>query len=433
MKKHLSLLLCICISLYLNACKSNSTEETTDPAVADESLENIEGTETAVSPDANAGGTEGFSESVADTPPADGTTPPIELPLDAGAVPPADAGFTPDAAAPPADAVAVEPPPPSSEPAPPEAPSVADTGSSASKASNEVFEKSSAPKAPLKKIEPAPFNREGTLLNAVYIARPGESFSKISKKIYGDGSRSKELKKVNPGLGPKVGDKVYYNSPTRPTDDTAMKVYYEDVGQTAETYTTQAGDNLRTVSKKLLGFEGAWKELFVTNTTESSRKLEPGMELRYFKGDASAGGDPAKAQDVAQAGTEGGMPPMGANDIPPPPPVDAGMPDMPPPPPDMGNQPPQMAEMPPPPPPVEMAPPPPPPPPPIEMAPPPPPPPAQVAMKNNAEGGAANDDLFLILGAGGILAAGVAGLMVMRKRRQQREMASAFGDTQVGT
>lgn len=43
-----------------------------------------------------------------------------------------------------------------------------------------------------------------------------------------------------------------------------------------------------------------------------------------------------------------------------------------------------------------------------------------------------NDTLMALAGAG-ILFVGFAALMVIRKRKQQREMAAAFNDTQVGT
>ena len=43
-----------------------------------------------------------------------------------------------------------------------------------------------------------------------------------------------------------------------------------------------------------------------------------------------------------------------------------------------------------------------------------------------------DNDMVMALAGGGIFAAGVAAIIVIRKRRQQKEMASAFNDTQVG-
>jgi LPXTG-motif cell wall-anchored protein len=44
-----------------------------------------------------------------------------------------------------------------------------------------------------------------------------------------------------------------------------------------------------------------------------------------------------------------------------------------------------------------------------------------------------DQDLMMSLAGAGIVAAGLAALVIVRKRRQQREMSSAFNDTQVGT
>lgn len=455
MKKHLVLLLLTVFSLHFAGCTSSDEAVTEDAAVTDESLENVDGIDTAASSDASA---EGFSDEVgtpaADAPPADATVaeaPPADGAMDAappdagGEIPPADptladagapgsdTSFVPDAGVDPAtDAAATPPPaeevpPPSAmaEAVPPSEPAPAPSESSG----QGIFEeKPKVASAPLKKIETTPFRREGVLLNAVYMARPGDNFSKISKMIYGDNKKSKELKKVNPGLGPKVGDKVYYNSPARPDDEGTLKVYYEDAGIQPETYVMQEGDDFRKKSKELLGHDGAWREIYVTNGMDSTRKVPAGTELKYWKGGAAAA---TVAANVPPVDTAAAPPPP---DIPPPPamedPMAAGsMGSEPPPPTDM-PPPEMMAENPPPPPPVqEMAPPPPPPPPP-EMAPP-PPPPTMAAVGDEHGGG--NDDLMLALAGGGGVAALLAGLMVMRKRRQQREMAAAFGDTQVGT
>jgi LPXTG-motif cell wall-anchored protein len=44
-----------------------------------------------------------------------------------------------------------------------------------------------------------------------------------------------------------------------------------------------------------------------------------------------------------------------------------------------------------------------------------------------------DNDMVMSLAGAAIIAAGLAAVIVIRKRRQNREMASAFNDTQVGT
>jgi hypothetical protein len=296
--------------------------------------------------------------------------------------------------------------------------------------------------ASLKKIESAPITREGILLNAVYVARPGDNYKKISKMIYGSEDKAKELKKVNPSVKPKVGDKVYYNSAVRPADDTKMLTYYEDAGLVPDVYIAKEGDDLKKVSKELLGHKDAWKEVWATNMIESKDILEAGTELRYWK---SA---PAPVAEVAAAPAPDAPKSDLAMNTPPPdmsaPPVEAQMappmpdapPAVPPPPTEMAPPPPPVAEMapPPPPPPMETAPEVPPPPPAEALNPPPPPPVAKKAPPAGDVGTIGMDnDMMMSLAGAGIIAAGLAAVIIIRKRRQNRDMAQAFNDTQVGT
>lgn len=140
---------------------------------------------------------------------------------------------------------------------------------------------------PVKKIKSEPFYRNGRLLNTVYIVRTDTDLGSISKKIYGEDRRA-TLLEDNPHLanGAKTGDKVYYNSPSRPNDTSMMKVAYEDVGAVAQEYVTRAGDNIRTFSEKILGFPNAWKEVWATNfNVESKGEVEEGINLRYWRDD----------------------------------------------------------------------------------------------------------------------------------------------------
>lgn len=289
----------------------------------------------------------------------------------------------------------------------------------------------------LKKIETVPFSREGILLNSVYIARSGDNYKKIASMIYGDDSKHKELKKANPGVKPKVGDKIYYNSPLRPADDTKVLTYYEDKGMVNEVYIAKEGDNIQNLGSKLLGNKSSWKELWATNPIESKGKLDAGTEIKYWKSEVVLTAPPSGEVALDNIKPPADMAPAPSMDLPPPPPVA----ELPPPPAEMAPPPqpvselpppPPVADLPPPPPPVEMAPPPPPP---VEAVPPPPPPVAKKAPESGeavaTEG--MDQDMMFMLGGAGIAAAAVAALVIIRKRRQNREMAAAFNDTQVGT
>ncbi len=281
------------------------------------------------------------------------------------------------------------------------------------------------PKASLKKVADAPFKSNGVLLNAVYIARSGDTMKSVSTKIYGSPDKAKELSKVNPVIARrplKVGDKVYYNSPQRPTDDTKMLTFYEDLGMEPEIYVAKANDNIRPVSQKLLGDKNSWKEVWETNpAVESKGELTEGTQLRYWASNDVAAPPQAKNAGPAAGGDAG---PPGGEELPPNAPPPNG------PPPDMAGAPP------PPPPPsvppgaapsagaaagavgVETPPPPPPP-----MPEPPPPPPQQAAPPKvaKAQGDDAMDPIYL--GGGAALVLGAVGLYVMiRKKRSRRQL-----------
>lgn len=148
---------------------------------------------------------------------------------------------------------------------------------------------------PVKKVKSAAFMVGDANLNRVYLARAGETRPDIAQKIYGDKSRSKDLLKWNGFLarGVKVGDKIYYSSPTNPTD-TSMLTYYEDVGIPAQNYVSRDGDNIREVSRTLLGDKDSWKEVWATNPdVESKGDIASGMNLRYWSADAVAPETPA--------------------------------------------------------------------------------------------------------------------------------------------
>ncbi|WP_413289542.1 hypothetical protein [Bdellovibrio sp. HCB337] len=362
------------------------------------------------------------------------------LPEDAlGEAPPTDAPPVADAPmmdAPPTDVAASEPPP-VEETLPPDA--LGDAGSTVetappvventepvqetSSATTEVAEapKESKPMPSYRKVETAPWKEGGKVLNTVYVARDGDSWASVSQMIYGS-EKVSDLKKMNPaikGRKMKVGDKVYYNSPHRPDDETKVLTYYEDSGIAPEVYIAKAGDTAKSVAKELFGSEQGWKELYATNDFESKGKLDEGTQIKYWRTAAAV----TKPAEVAAAQPAEMAPPAPPADMPPPPTAD-----MPPPPPP--------ADMAPPPPPPDMASnemaPPPPPPPPVEAVAPPPPPPMDMAKKNMGDAGAPmEEDQMTTLAAGAVVAVGLALFMIMRRRRK-KELEQAIQDTQVG-
>lgn len=288
---------------------------------------------------------------------------------------------------------------------------------------------------PLKKITDQPFTKSGVLANAVYIARPGDTIESVSQKIYGM-DRTEDLYKVNPTYRTSsldVGEKVYYNSPIRPEDNTSMKIFYEDMGLAPETYIAQEGDNIRTVSKNLLGDANSWKEIWSTNMgVESKDVLAAGTQLMYWTG----GETPAPPAMASTPPPSSMPPPPGpqdsemANSMPPPPPAQ-DLPDSvppppppqdmaanePPPPPDMGG----MDEPPPPPPPPAMG---------SVEPPPPPPPPAGMAAKRAKAptgdvgfGAAAEQEqvMMIAIGAGLVLTALIL-FIIIRKKKSRRHI-----------
>lgn len=197
-----------------------------------------------------------------------------------------------------------------------------------------VDETEAGPKwIPVRKIASVPISKNGRLLNAVYIGRPGDTVEAISQKIF-KGDHTSDIVADNPWLsdGIKVGEKLYYNSPIRPQDNTAVMTYYEELSVPQQTYVSKEGDNIRAVSAGLLGYPDAWKEIWATNSTVDSKdEIPSGTALRYWKDDAGAampapvlaqestapGGDPSEMVDPSQAtnSTVAGIP--APEDLPP--------------------------------------------------------------------------------------------------------------------
>lgn len=177
-------------------------------------------------------------------------------------------------------------PPPTSEPEV----AAADSGAKIDESTMQAPEAAPAAPvaaAPYEKIKAEPFEKNGVIMNRVYLTRKGDTAKSVSMKIYGTADHAKDLKAWNSALKkatPTVGTKVYYNSPKDPQDNSRMMVFYEEMGVEPQKYMTQAGDDIRKVSAKLLGHKDSWKEIYATNAglENKSGQVQEGIELRYW-------------------------------------------------------------------------------------------------------------------------------------------------------
>ncbi len=448
MKKLIALLACFSLATALSGCTSKDSKEESDTPGIEAStdnvngeLEKVEGAEAsnvAAADSTNSGFLDEQlpADALGEQAVAKDATPPAPTEpsgLDLGSPndpPPVAAATAPDMTTPPPADTTMAPPadvpvagvdPGGTAPTPVDAPPVEEASKKAP--------------ASYQKAKTTPYTEGDQLLNAVYVARPKDSFKSVAKLIYGDAKKSSELKKANPGMSSlRVGDKVYYNSPQRPTDDQKMLSFYEDTGLMPEVYVAKEGDDLKKVSKNLMGFDNAWKELYALNPVDSKTGIPAGTELRYWKPAPKEPTFSNASKEIASGKSEMPPPPTdlaaSMNNIPPPPS------EMPPPPPPAAELPPppapdMAAQMPPPPQPVAELPPPPPP---EPVAPPPPPPMAKKsAPKEPPPQEGMDNDMVMALGGGGILLVGFVAIMALRKRKQAKEMAAAFNETQVGT
>ena len=290
---------------------------------------------------------------------------------------------------------------------------------------------------PVKKIALTPFEKNTELVNAVYIARPNDSIDSVSQKIFGVQEKRSHLLKVNPNLnkGIKPGDKVYYNSPQRPGDQSRLLTFYEDAGLSPEIYISKPNENIRTVSAQLLGHKDGWKEVWATNADVVSKgDLPGGTKLRYWSANNVGAMKPLAAAEPPPVPTP---PPVPVAEEPPPlpstpEPIETNVADA-----SIDQQSADSVE----PPPIEEPPPvaaaieePPPPPPPeelqaeVELPPPPPPQPKRaarempVARKPKNALGLDDPDQMMALGAGAILIlASVALFIIIRKKKASKK------------
>ncbi len=173
---------------------------------------------------------------------------------------------------------------------------------------------------PLKKIATAPYEKAGYLVNAVYIARPNDTLESISQKIYGS-SQLDSLSKINPQLksrSVKVGDKIYYNSPTRAQDRSQLLFYYQDINASSSVHSLSPGDNIRKVSAQLLGHPNSWKEIWATNPNLKSKgDITESVNIIYWPKETVAKAPPVedkKETAVEEEKSVSSLPPAGTDE-----------------------------------------------------------------------------------------------------------------------
>ena len=152
---------------------------------------------------------------------------------------------------------------------------------------------------PVKKMKSSHFQRAGVNVNRLYIVRPGQDMVFVAGQL---GATEDLLYGINPHFrnkSLKVGDKVYYSS-TKSPDDMEMKSYYEEMGVAPQYYTTQEGENIRSLGEKLLGHKRSWMEIWATNPDVVSKgRLPAGTQLRYWpEGGASLMADSTQEEPV---------------------------------------------------------------------------------------------------------------------------------------
>jgi hypothetical protein len=284
----------------------------------------------------------------------------------------------------------------------------------------------------LKKIsETVPYKYGEGFVNTVYIARPKEKLADISRSIFGM-DKSKELKSINTFLqsrGPKGGDKIYYVSPHRASDSSRTISFYEDNGMIASTYVAEKGENLNAISKKLLGYDNAWKEIWTTNELASKTKLAAGESIRYWKAAEQIQTTPTLAQNEGPAKIVDSpnqmpeqMPPAQEVAMNTPPPQAQEIP----PPADMNQPVAQQQELPPPPPPQELA---------AAPVAPAEPPVAQHNMEEEPTGeeGAMSSDTTMMIGVLAVLVAALALVLVRRNKKKKEADLASIEQNHVGT
>lgn len=194
-------------------------------------------------------------------------------------------------------------------------------------------------------VQKEPFETEGTLLNAfTFVRKKGETWEGMSQAIYGMPERAPQLQKWNTGTRLSPGNVIYYNSPTRPTDRTAMKVQTEDMGNALVSYEVKKGDTLSKVAQQLYGELRSWRELAALNPEiPNPDQVTPGTQLKIQPAEGMA----AAAPPPEGVSPQGQVAQMQTDQVVPPPPMEAAPPE---PPPQMAQTTPQTETAPPPPP-----------------------------------------------------------------------------------
>ena len=183
---------------------------------------------------------------------------------------------------------------------------------------------------PVKKIKSMPFSMAGKNLNTVYIVRPGDSPESVAQKIFGVADTA-SIYASNPHLRSsfKTGDKLYYQSPNRPTDTNRMLTFYEDNNIPSQSRVLRSGENVRSIAMDLLGDPSSWKEIWATNMNLQSKGIvDQDTEIVFWPEGSAPTSSPSLAMNQDYMPPEPVMP-MEPAIAPPPPPAPPVMPEAP--------------------------------------------------------------------------------------------------------
>ena len=130
-------------------------------------------------------------------------------------------------------------------------------------------------------VETTPFEKEGFLLNGIYFVRGSEeSWSSLSQKLYGRPDRDQLIKQWNKGQPLNIGSAIYYNSPSRPEDRSAMKPFAMDFGSSLEKHVVQRGESLSQIAAQMYGDPMSWKEISALNPDiQNPDRIEIGQNI----------------------------------------------------------------------------------------------------------------------------------------------------------
>jgi len=133
-----------------------------------------------------------------------------------------------------------------------------------------------------------------------YVVQKGDSLIQIATRMLGSKTRWTEIRDLNPGVDPrslKVGTKLAIPASAKatkqpgasaPVQKPATAPAVKASGSGSGTYVVRKGDTLKSISEKLLGGSGNWKQLAAANPGVDPHHISVGTSLRLPGGGHAA-------------------------------------------------------------------------------------------------------------------------------------------------